>query len=153
MLVVFQFLITSIGKIINFWFFLYQKFNFEQKFKFLSNNLSAMQHQQQQQLGSQASSVTHLLHGANPIAAMNQTAQHQIPQESPQQVLAADLLQQMQMVRIWTATDGQKEKTLPWFREGVLKRKVAKMRFLPKNDPFWGKNVQEFYKCQKKLHL
>ena len=24
----------------------------------------------------------------------------------------------------------------------VLKRKVAKMRFLPKNDPFWGKNVQ-----------
>jgi hypothetical protein len=23
----------------------------------------------------------------------------------------------------------------------VLKRKVAKMRFLPKNDPFWGKNV------------
>ena len=24
----------------------------------------------------------------------------------------------------------------------VLKRKVAKMRFLPKNDPFWGKNVR-----------
>jgi hypothetical protein len=24
----------------------------------------------------------------------------------------------------------------------VLKRKVAKVRFLPKNDPFWGKNVR-----------
>ena len=23
----------------------------------------------------------------------------------------------------------------------VLKQKVAKMRFLPKNDPFWGKHV------------
>src|SRR6185437_7217402 len=25
----------------------------------------------------------------------------------------------------------------------VLKRKVAKMRFLPENDLFWGKNVRE----------
>ena len=25
----------------------------------------------------------------------------------------------------------------------VLKRKVAKMRLLPKNDSFWGKNVRE----------
>ena len=25
----------------------------------------------------------------------------------------------------------------------VLKRKVANMRFLTKNDPFWGKNIQE----------
>ena len=24
----------------------------------------------------------------------------------------------------------------------VLKRKVEKMRFLPKSDPFWGKNVR-----------
>jgi hypothetical protein len=24
----------------------------------------------------------------------------------------------------------------------LLKRKIAKMQFLPKNDPFWGKNVR-----------
>lgn len=65
------------------------------------NNLSAMQHQQQQQqqLVSQASSVSHLLHGGNPTQAMNQAAQHQRPQD--QQALAAALLQQVQMVRIW----------------------------------------------------
>jgi hypothetical protein len=32
----------------------------------------------------------------------------------------------------------------------VSKRKVAKMRFLPKNDPFWGKNVHK-YSTGKKL--